>query len=350
MAITVDAPKTTLRERFAPRATARMEYLSGQLFFGAIIAVLSAVFLSAYGISRVSSHRLSPGVAAAILIGGAGFNALTQSVVSFFTALHDAAVGVVTKDGTEKPSPEADPLSARAVWGRALAGGLAGAAWGTGLALLALATLNRRETHFLGLFVGVLFTAGVASVAAGLAGNALGVRTALDLPRATTPRPARRRAWLQLGVPFALVFGLFTAAFTLLLFHDYHVGSQFSSHVLTSKEVFADLPIQLLIFVPLANFVLGRAGRAESVLGLVTYEDPDRELPQSTAIYGVQAMIWVSIIVYFAGGALLRFIVPSYPTLVETAIARGAFAFVALLIAGPMAYMRGAVNATVTKR
>jgi hypothetical protein len=327
-----------------------MQYLSGQVVFGVIIAVLSAVFLAAYGISRVSSHRLSPGVAAAILIGGAAFNALTQSIVSFYTALHDAAAGIVTKDGTEKPSPDKDPLSARALWGRALAGGLAGAAWGTGLALLALAALNRRETHFLGLFVGVLFTAGVASVASGLAANALGVRTALDLPRVTTARPARRRAWGQLGLPFAVVFGLFTAAFTLLLFHDYHVGSQFSSHVLTAKEVFGDLPIQLLIFIPLANYVLGRAGRAESILGLVTFEDPERELPRSTALYGVQAMIWASIIVYFAGGALLRFIVPSYPTLVEAAIARGAFTFVALLVTGPLAYMRGAVNAAVSKR
>lgn len=350
MTVAVDAPKPTLRERFAPRVTPRLQYLSGQVFSGTVIAVLSAVFLAAYGISRVSSHRLTPGVAAAILIGGAAFNALTQSIVSFYTALHDAAAGVVTKDGTERPSPDSDPLSPRALWGRALAGGLAGGAWGTGLALLALAALNRRETHFLGLFVGVLFTAGVASVTSGLAANALGVRTALDLPRATTSRPARRRAWGQLGVPFAVVFALFTAAFSLLLFHDYHVGSQYSSHVLTGKEIFADLPIQLLILVPLANFVLGRAGRAESLLGLVTFEDPERELPQSTALYGVQAMIWVSIIIFFAGSALLRFIVPAYPTLVETAIARAAFAFVAVLITGPLAYMRGAVNATVTKR
>jgi len=350
MTMALDAPKPTLRERFTPRAQGRTQYLSGQVFAGLINALISALFVSAYGITRVSSHRLSPATAATILIAGAAINAFITAIVSFYTGLSDAASGLVTKDGTEKPSPDVDVLSAASLWGRAIAGGLGGAAWGTGLAFLALAALNRRETHFLGLFVGVLVTAGVASITSGLAGNALGVRTGLDLPKAIMPRPARRRAWRDLALPFAIVFGIFAAAFGLLLFHDYHVGAQFSSHVLTEKEILADLPFQVLLITWIANFVLGRAGKAEATLGLVTFEDPERELPNTKSPYGIQAMVWTAVIVLFAGGSLARFILPSYPTLVEVLIARGAFSLVTAFVIGGMAYMRGAVNTTLEQR
>jgi len=342
MTATIEAPKT-LRERLAPRVQSRTEYLSSQAFFRTIIEIVSAAGISGYAVSRVTSHRLSPASTAIVLISAAAIGTLLVSIYAFFTALSDTVDGLVTKDGTEQPSPDGDPLSAPNLWGRALAFGAAGAAWGGGLTLLALATLNRRESHFLGLFVGVFIAAGVASVTSGIANTALGVRVGLDVPKSASSRPARRRAWRELALPWAVLVGGVTAAFTVLLFHDYRVGSQFASHVLTEKEGLADLPIQVVVAAWLASFALGRAGRAEAKLGLVTFEDPEVQDPKGA--FGPQAQIYVVLIVLFIGGSVVRFFLPAYPTLVETVVARGIVAFVTAFLAGGIAYVRGAANA-----
>jgi hypothetical protein len=296
----------------------------------------------------VTTHRLDPTASAVVLIGAAGIATLLVSVYSFFVALADTAAGLVTKDGTEKPSPDGDLLSPGSLWGRVLVFGLTGAAWGAGLTFLALAALNRREQHFVGLFVGVFAAAGVASITAGIASTALGIRFALDVPPAAKVRSARRRAWRDLALPFSVLFALFTGAFTVLLFHDYHTGAQFSSHVLTEKEILADLPLQIIGAVAITNFALGRAGRAEATLGLVSFDDPDRQA--STSAFGVQMLVYIALFVTVLGGALARFVLPSYPTLIASVIARGGLAFVAAFLAGGVAYTRGAINALGTKR
>ncbi len=336
------------RSRFAPRVQPRMEYLSSQAFVRSVIEISSAATISGYAVSRVTAHRLDPTATMVVLIGAAAINTLLVSLYAFFVALSDTVDGLVTKDGTEKPSPDADVLSAGRLWGRVLGSGVVGGAWGAGLTFLALAALNRRESHFLGLFVGVFIAAGVASITAGLAATALGVRFGLDVPKAAAVRPSRRRAWRDLALPFSALFALVTGAFTVLLFHDYHVGAAFSRHVLTEKEVLADLPIQIIIAVAVANFALGRAGRAESKLGLVSLEDPERQ--PTTAVFGIQALVAVVLVLLFVGGALVRFLLPAYPTLVQTVIARSAVVFFAALFAGGIAYTRGALNAKVVKR
>jgi hypothetical protein len=309
-----------------------MDYLSSQTFVRMVLEVTTAATTAGYAVSRVTSHRLSATSSAVVLIGAAAFATLLVSVYSFFVALSDTASGLVTKDGTERPSPNVDVLSAGRLWGRVALFGVTGAAWGAGLTFLALAALNRREQHFVGLFVGVFAAAGVASITAGIASTALGIRFALDVPKAAKVRSARRRAWRDLALPMSVLFALFVGAFTVLLFHDYHTGAAFTKHVLTEKEILADLPLQVIGAVAIGNFALGRAGRAEATLGLVSFDDPERQTTRS--VFGVQALVYVALVVAVAGGALARFVLPAYPTLVD----------------GGIGYTRGAANATVTKR
>jgi hypothetical protein len=170
----------------------------------------------------------------------------------------------------------------------------------------------------------------------------------MDVPAAAAIRSARVRGWRDLALPFAAFFALVVGAFSVLLFHDYHVGAQFSSHVLTEREVLNDITGQVIIAVGIASFALSRAGNAEAKLGLVTFDDPERQT--TTRPFGAQARVYIVLFVLIAGGALTRFLLPAYPNLVETVIARSALAFIAAFLAGGIAYTRGAINAKLGQR
>jgi hypothetical protein len=325
-----------------------MEYLTSQTFIRSTLELISAATVSGYAVSRVTTHRLDPTATAVVLIATSAIATMLVSIYSFFNALSDTTDGRVTRDGTEPPSPATDALSAGRLWGRVLLFGCAGGAWGAGLTLLALAALNRRESHFLGLFVGVFASAGVAAITAGIASTALGIRFGMDVPASARIRSARVRAWRDLALPFAGFIALVTSAFSVLLFHDYHVGARFSSHVLTEREVLNDIIAQVILAAGLASFALSRAGNAEAKLGLVGFDDPERQT--TTHPFGTQARVYVVLIILVVGGALTRFLLPAYPNLTETVIARSALASVTAFFCGGIAYTRGALNAKVAQR
>ncbi len=340
------AKPTTLRARLAPRVMGTQEYIGTQVFVGIVLEFVFTAIIAALATSRATGHRLSATAVAGILIAAPPFNAFISGLSGFFGGVRETARGMVTRDGSEKPSPDADPLTPRALWGRALANSGIAAAWGTGLGFLAYAVLNQRQASYWVLFVGVLAATGVTSVVSSLFGQAQGVRLAFDKPARCRPRSARRRAWLELALPIAAAVATLHALATWVLFHDYAVHAQFGAHILTEPEIFADTITIVAIYFVLAFYIAGRAGEAEARLGLVTFDDRAVQVPASKALFGPQIFAYIALFIVAVVQPLAKLVTPQQPTLVEAMIVRGFMAFVVVYLASAFAYIRAAGNAT----
>jgi hypothetical protein len=217
--------------------------------------------------------------------------------------------------------------------------------WGTGIGVLVMAVLNRRQAGFAVLFVSFFAAAGFATIVAGLSSRAEGMRAGFSRPTGVTPRSARRRAWRDLALPVGLLFATVNASFTWVLFHDYAVGAQFGAHILTEHQVLADIPVLLLLNAFGAAFVCGRAGRSEAAMGLVTFEDPATQVPDAKSAFGVQAVVYsVGAMILIA--SLIRFLLPALPNLAEAMVARAFMAGGIAFLVGGFSYIRGAGNFT----
>ena len=335
-----------LGEQLRPRVLPVRDYLGSNVFVNAVIQLLVGAGIAGLAVSRANGHRLPPTAMAVMLAVGALFGVCFASVGSFFTGLADTVGGLVSRDDRDVGRDAArDPLSTRSIWGRALGAALVAGLWGAGLGVLIVAVLNRRQAGFGVVFVGWLVAVALATVVASLAMGAEGVRTGFRRAPSMTPRPARRRAWREIALPIAILLGISSGSFTWILFHDYAVGVQFGSRVLTEQQVLADLPVLLAIHIFLAMYFCGRAGRAEAAMGLVTFEDADTQVPDAKSGYGVQAIVGAIVAVVLVT-SLVRFLLPSLPNLAEAIIARGFLAGAITLLVGGLSYIRGAANVT----
>jgi hypothetical protein len=340
---------TTLRERLGPRVMGTQEYIGSQLFVSVVLQLVLTALIASLAVSRAAGHRLSATAVAAIMIGGPAFNTVINSLISFFGGARDVTRGMVKRDGTEKPSPDRDPLTPGALWSRALTNALIAAAWGAGLGFLAYAVLNNQQASYWLLFVGMLAAGGIASVVTGLIGQAQGIQLAFDKPASCTPHSARRRAWVELA-PVALIVAILHSLASWVLFHDYAVHSQFGTHVLTEHEVYADV-LTSMVLVPflIAYLVMDRAGFAEARLGLVAFDDPSAQIPQPKALFGTQVFVYVAVAVLVIATPVAKLVTPEQPTLVHAMIVRGVLAGIAAWIAGAFYYLRAAGNAAASQ-
>jgi hypothetical protein len=341
---TKPTPKTW-RERFGPRVMPRKEYLASNVFVSAILETISAAVIAGLAVSRATGHRLSAVTAGVILGAGPALYASIIYLLALYGGLSETVAGRVLPDSDSKrPVVDGDPLSPRRLWLKAFERTAAAGLWGAGLAVLVVAALNRRHAGFAVMFIGILAAFGLSSVIGSLASQAEGIRIGLARIARPNPRPARRRAWRELALPFALLTGVINAGFTWVLFHDYTVGTNVGTHVLTEQQVLADLLILALLNVGGAILVCGRAGRAEASLGLVTFEDPEAQLPPPRALHGPQALVYAVVATFLLSG-LVRLFLPPLPNLAEAMIARGLLSAFLVFVAGGFAYVRGAANA-----
>jgi hypothetical protein len=338
--------RTSLRQRLAPRALPLRDYFGFNVILAVVLELFQAAVVAGLAVSRANNHRLSATATAVILTVGPAFAVCVGGTLAYFSGLSETLGGLVIRPETDASRPrEGDPLSARSLWGRALRTGLAAGVWGAGLGALLVAVLNKRQAGFVVLFIGVLAAFGLATVVAGLASRAEGVRDGFHRPAGATPRAARRRAWRDLALPFALLIAAINAGFSWVLFHNYIVGAQFGSHILTEQQVLSDVGLLVVLNAIGAAFVCGRAGRSEAAMGLVTFEDAATQVPDVKSAFGVQAVVY-SIATVILLASLVRFLLPALPNLAEAIVARAFLAGSIAFLVGGFSYIRGAANVT----
>jgi hypothetical protein len=111
--------------------------------------------------------------------------------------------------------------------------------------------------------------------------------------------------------------------------------------------VISDFPIIALIAAVYFGMTANRWGRIDASLGRVVLDDPDAQAVGRNSPVGPQGLVYITVAVILLGN-LVGYVLPSSPTLLAAAVARGAFAAVATTLAVGAGYVRGAVNATAT--
>jgi hypothetical protein len=323
--------------------------LRDYLFVNTTVAVLAevvqAALLAGLAASRANGHRLTATEAAVFLAVAAVFAVGFGSLITFYSGVAETLAGLVITNG-RRPRPAAgDPFAPRSVWGRYAVSAVVAAAWGTGLGVLVVAVLNGRQAGYAVMFAGLLVAAGAASVVNGLLMRTTGVGVALERPKAAVRRPVRRRAWREIALPLAIFVAAVNGTLTWVLFHDYAVGVDFGSRVLTEQQVLADVFLLVILNALVAAWFCGRAGRAEAAMKLVAFDDPGTELPEGKGGFGVQAFVG-SVIAMLLVTSLVRFLLPPLPNLAEAIAARAFLAAGTALVVGGLAYVRGAANVT----
>jgi hypothetical protein len=318
------------------------DYLGVNVIIAALLEIVLAALIAGLAVSRANGHKFSATEAGILIAVSPIFGAFTGALITYFSGLAETLGGRVVRGDAKVRPVDGDPLAARTVWWRSLrAAGLA-AVWGVGIGVLVVAMLNRRDAGYPILFVGVV-AGGAATAVTGFLGRTEGLRTAFARPVDMQPRPARRRAWRELALPFGLFLAVSNASFTWVLFHDYAVGVEFGTRVLTEQQVLADVPILVLVNVLLAAFICGRAGRAEAAMGLVAFEDEATQVPTGKTGYGIQLLVAV-VIAALLVTSLVRFVLPSLPNLAEAMAARALLAGAVAFVAAGFSYIRGAAN------
>jgi hypothetical protein len=333
------------RNRQRLRPLPLREYLAFNALILVVIEIVQAAVIAGLAASRASGHRLTATQTAIFLVAGAIVAVGVGSLISFYSGLTEAAAGLVLAGDKQPNSPAGDPFAPRAMWGRIGLAALVAAVWGTGLGLLVVAVLDGRQAGYPILFVGFVAAAGGASIVRGLIGRAAGAGVALNPPPTLTPRSARKRAWLELALPLALLVAAVNGSFTWVLFHDYVVGAQFGARVLTEQQVLADVMTLVVVNTLIVAFICGRAGRAEAAMKLVAFENPAEQIPDGKTGFGLQIFVYTAFAALLVT-SLVRFLLPPLPTLWEAIAARAFLAGgTAFLVAG-FAYVRGAANMT----
>lgn len=322
---------------------------------GAVVVFLIALVVSALAASRATAHVVSPAGLAAIVSGAAAALVYVGWVNALYAGAADVLSGETLLDCGAgcRSVPRDDPWAAGRLWLGALAWSGVAAAWalaGAGIVAVALDGKRARLVVLLAAFAGLAGTAAVVVEVLGRHRGAHAARRAVD--GAWPATSLRRRAWKQIAVPVALGQVVVNLAMAWLLFHDYTRGAAAAAggaHALTDKVVVADFVITVVVLSLVFSSMTRRWGGIDAELGRITLDDADAQSAPAKAPIGGQGVLYIAVITYVVG-TLTAKLLPSGPSLLVAALARGAFAGVLAYLVAGISYTRGAVNAAGVER
>jgi hypothetical protein len=313
-----------------------------------VVQVVVALIVAALAASRAAAHMLSPAGLVGIVAGAAATGALIAWIAGTYGGAADVLFGEAELDCSPHcpAAPDGDPWTARAVWRTAPQWSAAAAAWALAGAGLVAVVLNGKHAGLGVLFAVVVAFSGSAAVVIDTVARHRGAHAArLLLLEPPTPVPLRRRAWLQIGLPMAGVQSLVHVGMAWLLFHDYRVHQPFAPNALTRSVALADVGIVVLALVLIFAVVLARPwGEIDARLGRIHIDDPEAQVVPAKAPIGVPGVVYAAIACWLLA-AVVGWVLPANPTLVQVMVARACYAGVLTLVFTAVGYVRGAVNA-----
>jgi len=325
------------------------EHLTAAAFAVGISTALVLAVIAALATSRATGHTLSPAAVIAVVIGVA----ITLATTGWANGLYGGADDVLA-DRTVltcapgcASEPEVDPFQPRSLWrSAAISAGVAGL-WAGATAGFVAVVLDAERAPFLVVGATLIGTVALAVTVIDIAARHRGAHAA----RAFTGRPAtvtlRRRAWREIALPLGATQLVVNGAASWMLFHDYNDIE--GPRALTSAVVTADLPVIAIIAAAYFGTMATRWGRIESALGRVAADDPTTQAIDRRMPIGPQALVYV-VVAAILFGNVVAFFVPSQPSLLVAALARGVFAAIATTVAAGMGFVRGAVNGTPARQ
>jgi hypothetical protein len=331
------------RER-APRPPLPLrEYLESNAVVGGAIQLGIALLVAALASSRATGHVLSPAALAGLLVGAAATGVVIGWPVGLYGGASDLLAGRIVVDET----PEAwrgrgDAFDGRSLWTAAGRWALGAAAWALAGGGLVAVVLDGRRAGVLVIAVCLFALAGIGGRAVDLAARRRGVDGA-RLRLVGSPEPLRRRAWLHFALPVAVAQGLTNGAVAWLLFHDAPVGDAFAPRALTETNALADLGTVVVLLSVLLGSMAAQWGGVDAALGKVDVPLEER----TDRVLGLQGLVYVAFAAMILG-RLAGLLLPATPTLLRVMLVRGGFAAVLAGAVTGVAYVRGALNRTVT--
>lgn len=337
----------------SPRAPRPARPIAEHLTTAAIaVGISTAVVLAviaALATSRATGHLLSPAAVIAVVVGVAVALATTGWANGLYGGADDVleARAVLTCAPGCASEPHSDPWRPASLWrSAAIAGGVAGL-WAGATAGFVAVVLDAERAPLLVVGATLIGTVALAAAVIDIAARHRGAHAARALSdTAQTTVTLRRRAWREIALPLGVIQFVVNGAAAWMLFHDYTATD--GPRALTSAVVTADLAVIAIVTAAYFGSLATRWGRIEARLGRVTVDDPatqeiDRRMP-----LGPQALVYVTVIAILFGN-VVAFIVPSRPSLLVAALARGVFAGLATTVAAGFGFVRGSVNATPTE-
>ena len=327
----------------APRALTDHLTASG-LAVGAITALVLVV-LAALATSRANGHVLSPAGVIAVVIGVA----VALSSLGWANGLYGGAEDVLedrvvfTCEPGCASEPADDPWQPAQLWRAVLIASAAAGLWAGATAGLVAVVLDAERAPFIVVCATLIGTVSLAATVVDIAARHRGVHAARA--QSTTPvRPIalRRRAWREIALPIGALQLVINAAATWMLFHDY-TGTD-GPRALTGSVVTSDFPIIALIAAAYLGVTATRWGRIDATLGRVTLDDPPAQTVGRSTPIGPQGLVYITVAAIVLGN-VIGYVLPSRPSLLAAAVARGLFAAAATTLAVGAGYVRGAVNA-----
>ena len=319
------------------------EYLESSSVVGAAIQLVVALLLASLASSRAAGHVLSPWALAGLLTGAAATGVLIGWPAALYGGAADLLAGKVVVD--DRPEPwrrgRPDDFAPGRLWGDVARWAAFSGLWALAGAGLVAAVLDGRRAGTLVIAVCLFGIAGIGGRAVDLAARRRGVDAA-RLRLVGEAAPLRGRAWLHLALPVAAGQLVANLGVAWVLFHDYAVGDAFAERALTEEVALADVGTIVVLLSLLLGSMAAQWGGVDAALGKVLVPSDER----IDSRLGVQGLVYVA----FAGvvlGRLAGLALPSTPSLARVMVVRAVFAAVLAGAVTGVAYVRGALNATV---
>lgn len=328
------------------------DHLARTLASGVIPVVIITLLVAAMATSRATAHVLSPLALALIVAGAAGTGVLVGWPSGLYNGAHDILTGAAVL-GCEpgcRAEPGNDPWRAGALWRSTAAWALLVALWaGAGAALVAVA-LNGKQARLIVVFVALAAFAGASGLVIDAVARHRGAHAArrvLALER--EPDRIRTRGWRQIALPLAITQLVVNAGFAWVLFHSYAVHAPSGTpHALTKSVALADVMVRVALVAVIFGAVAAKWGATDALLGRATVDEANAQTATAKNLVGPQGIVYVAILAILVE-KLTAMLLPSSPTLLQVAIARGAFAGMLTFAAAGAGYVRGAVNGRATR-
>ena len=326
----------------APRALTEHLTASGGAVGAATAVVL--VVVAALATSRANGHVLSPAGVIAVVVGVA----IALTAMGWANGLYGGADDVLegriafTCEPGCPSEPADDPWQPAVLWRSIIVAAIAAGLWAGATAGFVAVVLDAERAPFVVLSATLIGTVALAATVVDIAARHRGAHAARAIARIeSTPATLRRRAWREVALPLGGLQLLANGAAAWMLFHDYTASD--GPRALTASVVTSDFPVVAIIAAAYFGVTATRWGRIDAALGRVTLDDPNVQAVDRRAPIGPQGLVYIAVAAIVLGN-LLAFLLPSSPSLLAVALARGVFAAVATALAAGAGYVRGAVN------
>ena len=341
------APTTTAK---SPTARPLARHIARNATTGSLLTLLVTLLIAALAVSRATAHVLSALALALIVAGAAAGGILVGWANGLYNGAFDVIRGAAILDCEPGCSsePDEDPWLPRELYRTTAAWAAAVAVWaGAGTALVAVA-LDGKRARLIVVFVALAGLAGAASIVVDAVARHRGAHAA-RVVRAMerTPVTIRHRAWVELALPIGLAVFAVNAAAACMLFHDYTThptaAAAAGGKVLTHTAALADVALLITLVAVIFGVVATLWGTTDALLGRVTPDDPGTQRTSVKSPVGPQGVVYIALLALLLA-KLVDWLLPSFPSLLDVALARGAFAGVLAFAAAGFSYVRGAVN------